>query len=345
MNTLQKYSTRKSSNKFRTVLIFSLLFTSTILLFILSLTLGSAKANLFSAISALFKKDFSSQDFRIVFYLRLPRAIGAIIAGCALSLSGAVIQAVLDNPMAAPNVIGVNAGAGLASMTVIAIIPGAISFLPIFAFLGALITVLIIYSISNIIGAGKLTITLIGLAIGSIITAAMNTIRTLFPDSVYDSVVYMMGGLSGIGFSDILPALAVITVSMTALFFMTDKIDIITLGEDTAKSLGLNTRRVRLILLILSSALAGAAVSYAGLIGFIGLISPHLVRRICGGRHSVLLPITALFGSALLLFSDLCSRLVFMPYEIPVGIILSLVGGPFFIFLVITKRRGSNDKM
>ena len=173
----------------------------------------------------------------------------------------------------------------------------------------------------------------------------MNIIRTLFPDTVYDTTAYMIGGLSGVGYSEVIPAAIVILASLIIAFFLSPKIDILTLGDESARSIGLNTDLMRFILLILASLLAGAAVSYAGLIGFVGLIAPHVMRRIIGGRHTALLPASALFGGALLLFSDLIARLVFSPYEIPVGIILSLIGGPFFIFLLFFGRRSGYDNM
>lgn len=312
-----------------------------VLLFVLSLLLGSSAARFGEAVSALFRGDFSNTAYRIVFYIRLPRALGGALAGAALATSGVILQAVLNNPMVAPNIIGVNAGAGFLAILVVALAPWLLKFMPLFAFLGALLSALLIYGIARITGAGRLTITLVGVAIGSILTAGINTVKTLFPDAVYDMNEFMVGGLSGVGYNTLFPAGYIIIATLPIAFLTYRFADMLSMGEDTASSLGLNVGRANFLLLLIAALLAGAAVSYAGLLGFLGLIVPHIARILVGGGHKRLLPAAALLGGGALLFADLVSRLIFAPYELPVGILLSLVGGPFFIILILLRRRGS----
>lgn len=314
-----------------------------IILFItalLSLAFGGTEIDIGKALSALINGDIADPDLRIFFYIRLPRLIAALFAGSALAVSGTLIQAVLNNPMAAPNVIGVNSGAGLAAALTIALFPNALNVLPVTAFVGALSACLLIFAISQKTNASKLTITLVGIAVGSVLNAGINTVKVLFPDSVYDADLFMIGGFSGVTYKKILPAGLIIIICLLIAVMLAYDIDILSLGESTAQSLGLNITLIRLLLLIVASALAGAAVSFAGLLGFVGLLVPHIMRKFVGTRHRALIPAAALAGSILVISCDLFSRVAFAPFEIPVGIVLSFVGGIFFICLVLMKRGG-----
>jgi iron complex transport system permease protein len=250
-----------------------------------------------------------------------------------------IIQAVLNNPMAAPNIIGVNSGAGLCAVIFMAILPQALPFLPLAAFLGALGASLCIWVIAAKSGAGRVTVTLVGVAVSSILSAGINTVKTFFPDSVYDVSGFLIGGLSGATNKNVLPALAPIMISLFAAIMFSRSLDALSLGENVASSIGVNVRRARLLWLTLAALLAGCAVSFSGLIGFVGLLVPHIMRRLVGSSHKILIPASILGGGALLLLADTFSRILFSPYELPVGIIMSLVGGPFFIILILNQRR------
>lgn len=340
MNTLQNSFSPKFSAKNRIWLFLSLVLAASVL-FLLSLIFGSTDMSIVGAIKAMLDGNFADADYRILFYIRLPRVIAALFAGCALAVSGVLIQAVLQNPMAAPNIIGVNSGAGLAVSLTIAVFPNVLPLLPVFAFFGALAACLLIYVIALKSSASKLTITLVGIAVGSVLNAGINTVKVAFPDSVYDTDVFMIGGFSGVTYDKILPACAVISVAVIAAFLMARNADVLGLGGNTAKSLGMNVPLVRFVLLVIASALAGAAVSFSGLLGFVGLLVPHIMRRFAGNRYIILIPASALCGGGLVLLCDLLSRVIFAPYELPVGIILSLVGGVFFICLVLFGKRGT----
>ncbi len=309
---------------------------------LMSLVFGSSKLNIGNALSAVVEKNYYDADFRILFYLRLPRVLAALIAGAALAVSGVLIQATLNNPMAAPNVIGVNSGAGLAASITIALFPNALDVLPFVSFAGALSACLLIFLISQRTNASKLTITLVGIAFGSVLNAGINTVKVFFPDSVYDSDLFMIGGFSGVTFNKIIPAGIVILVGLCVAVLLSRDIDVLSLGENIARSLGMNILLMRFVLLVVASALAGAAVSFAGLLGFVGLLTPHIMRKFVGTKHKLLIPACALAGSILVLICDLFSRTIFAPFEIPVGIVLSLVGGVFFICMVLVSKRGGN---
>lgn len=339
MNISQKSFIPKSSAK-KTFIFFAVLFLLLLASLFVSVFFGSTTASVFQAVKALLNGDLKNTAFRIIFYVRLPRVAAAMLAGSALAVSGIIIQAVLNNAMAAPNIIGVNSGAGLAAIILIAVFPATLHLLPVAAFLGALAACLCIYAIAAKTGASRMTITLVGIAVSSILTAGINTVKTVFPDSILNANAFMVGGLSGIDFSRLSPACYIIFAGIFAAFLLAKDIDILNLGEETAQSLGMNVGAIRFLLLALASALAGSAVSFAGLLGFVGLVVPHIMRRFVGSNHRLLIPAGALGGAILVLLCDLVGRVLFAPYEVPVGIILSFMGGSFFIMLILTRRKG-----
>lgn len=340
MNIWQKsFSPKFSENKISYgafIIILIILFT---VCFVLALLLGATEISFGDALSGFINGGTANSSYRIFTYIRLPRALAAVLAGSALATAGVIIQAVLNNPMAAPNIIGVNSGAGLSAVIMLSIFPTALGLLPLAAFLGAVCACLLIYLISAKSGADKLTVTLVGIAVSSILNAAVNMIKTLFPDSVYDTDMFLIGGLSGVNYKILLPAGILISLASLISLFLWKRLDIITLGDETALSLGMNLRLNKLLLLSLASVLAGAAVSFAGLLGFVGLLVPHIARKFCGTNHRKLLPSSMLCGAVLVLLCDTVGRTIAAPYEISVGILLSFIGGPFFISLILLGRR------
>ncbi|MBE6037676.1 MAG: iron ABC transporter permease [Anaerofustis stercorihominis] len=338
MNILQKLFTRRSSRIDPAKIIIFLFF----LLagsFALSVLFGSTNASIISAANAFRDGDFSDPALRIILYVRMPRAVASVLAGSSLAVSGAIIQAVLNNSMASPNIIGVNSGAGLAVSLVVAMFPFMVEYLPLAAFCGALCSCMLIYFISIKTNSSRMSITLVGITISSILSAGINAVKTIFPDSLYNANTFMVGGFSGLSMSDISLAWRFILIGIVIAIIMGKDIDILSLGEESAASLGMNVKRIRFILLTLASVLAGSAVSFAGLLGFVGLLGPHIARRFVTENHRTLIPVSGLIGSILVTVCDLLGRVIFAPYEIPVGIIMSFVGGPFFIMLILTQRK------
>ena len=307
---------------------------------ILGVSLGSTIIDLPAAFAGAISGDFSSPQSRILLYVRLPRVSAAMLAGSALAVSGMLIQAVLNNPLAAPNVIGVNAGAGFFTFLAIAILPGVRGAAQLGAFFGALFAVLLVCAVSA--GTGRLTIILSGVAVSSIFTAGINTVKTFYPDTLYNGSTFLIGGFSGISLKDLSPAWAMILAALIISWLMSGQADLLGLGEASARSLGMNVGLARFGLIILSCILAGCAVSFSGLLSFVGLLAPHMVRRIFGEArtsHRVLIPAAALLGAGFVTLCDLLSRILFAPYELPVGILLSALGGPFFLALLLRERR------
>lgn len=277
---------------------------------------------------------------QIVRYVRLPRTCGCLLAGAALAASGTIIQGVLGNPLAAPNVIGVNAGAGFLTAVSAALWPAWTAAVPFAAFLGALGGVLLVLFIAQRTGASRMTLVLAGIAVSGMFSAGIDAVLTFFPDALNGYTDFRVGGAANLSMARVTPAFWMILAAFLAALSLSGELDVLLLGEETARSLGLPAGRLRLVLLTLAAALSGAAVSFVGLLGFVGLIAPHIMRRLAGEDSSArLLCASALGGASLLTLCDVLARTLFAPYELPVGVVLSLLGGPFFIWLLLRQRR------
>lgn len=305
---------------------------------LLSLCCGSQGYSVPQLLAALRCADPNDPVRRILLYIRLPRTAAGILCGAGLAVAGALLQGVLNNAMASPNVIGVNAGAGFfALLAGVLLPPKAVSAA---AFLGALFTALLIYLLALRAGLARTTLVLAGLAVSGILTAGVNTLRLLFPEGVTGADGFLIGGLSGVGMSEVQSALPYLIAGLALAFFLAPEMNILALGEETAASLGLSVGRTRLLAILSAAMLAGSAVSMAGLIGFVGLLVPHIARRLVGSDHRVLFPACALLGAAFLLVCDTAARTLFAPYELPVGILLNVIGGVFFLYLLLGRKRG-----
>ena len=189
-------------------------------------------------------------------------------------------------------------------------------------------------------GAARITLVLAGVALSSMFSAGIDGVLTFFPDALNGYTDFRIGGVRNLSMARLVPAFWVILPALLAALSLSNELDLLLLGRETAQSLGLPARRLRLVLLMLAAALAGAAVSFAGLLGFVGLLAPHIMRRLLGEDSFFLLAASALGGALLLTACDLAARLLFAPYEVPLGVVLSLTGGPFFIWLLLRQRRG-----
>lgn len=307
---------------------------------VLNILLGSTEISYQDVWNALLSGADMGVAGRIIWYARLPRIMACILAGAALAVSGAVIQSVLMNKLASPGIIGVNAGAGLAVTLCCAL--GAFSGWMIAgaAFSGAVLAVLLVAVAAQRIGASRTTVILGGVAVNSCLTAVSEAVSILVPDAGMLAADFRVGGFSAVAYTRLIPAGVLIVIGLTALFSLCNELDVISLGEDTAHGLGMQVKRMRTIFLGLSALLAGAAVSFAGLLGFVGLIVPHAARKLVSNESSALLPFCALCGAGFVLICDLLARSLFSPYEIPVGILMSVIGGPFFVFLLVKKKGG-----
>lgn len=307
---------------------------------IAGLTLGSTGLTFFEIKQAFTEGFGSSAGARIFAFVRLPRTAAALVCGAALSVSGAVIQGVLANRLASPSIVGVNSGAGLAVTicTALGIYGGW--RLSVFSFLGAFAAVMLVSLGSRKWGASRGTVILIGVAMNSLLGAVSDTIITFTPNVGVMSNDFKIGEFSAVTYQKLIPAAFMILITLIVLLTLTNELDVLTLGDDNAKGLGMNTSVMRTVFLLLAALLAGCAVSLAGLLSFVGLIVPHAVRRLAGSRSSHLIALCALFGSAFVCLCDAIARTAFAPYEIPVGIIMAFLGAPFFVFILIKGKGG-----
>ena len=250
-----------------------------------------------------------------------------------------MLQKVLGNRLAAPGIIGVNSGAGL--MVVVAFVLGAVSpwTVSISAFVGALVSSLFVVILSRKIRAGRSTLLLAGVSLNYIFGALSDVLCTLYPKETAMSGDFKVGGFSSVSMPRLLPAVLLIAIASIIAFSFSKDLEVLSLGDDEASALGMNTKRMRLVFIVLSSILAGAAVSFSGLMGFVGLLIPNGVKWVTKGDSSFYLSLSALFGAAFVTICDTLSRLVFSPYEVPVGVILALIGGPVFLFMVVRGKR------
>ncbi len=304
---------------------------------IVSLMIGAVSFSLTEIWNGLFYVN-DSLERRIVWELRFPRVLIGLIVGMCLATSGAILQGIMKNPLADPGIIGVSSGAGLAATVILILFPAYILFLPAAAFLGALITALIIYAMSWKGGTSAIRIILVGVAINAVIGAFMSALMLLYSDRVQAVLPWLAGGITGVGWIQfemiVYYALAALVLSL----FSIRHIRILRLGDEVAKLLGHNVEKSRFFLIVLSTLLAGIAVSVSGLIGFVGLVIPHIMRTLVGGDYRFLLPASALGGSLLVVVADTVARSAFSPIELPVGILLSFLGGPFFLYMIQRRR-------
>ena len=314
-----------------------------------SAAFGAADIGIFTALKAILERlgliDAGVSDTvkLILFQIRFPRIFLAAVTGAGLATAGAVFQAVFQNPLAEPYLLGISSGASLGAT--IAIIFGieavatGIGAITLAAFLGSMLTIFLVLMISGRSGGGFGSLLLGGIAIGYIFQAAISFLMMLNRDQTDRIVFWMMGSFASaswikVGVSALIVVVAIFLINMNAV-----KLNIISLGADEAHSLGINPGRTGIFLLVISCLLTAAVVSVSGIIGFIGLIVPHLLRLFTGADHRKLLPASAAGGALLMIIADIAARSLMSPREIPVGVITALIGGPFFLIMLRKRRR------
>lgn len=278
-----------------------------------------------------------SEARQIVWNLRLPRVLTGMLAGICLAVSGAFLQGVFRNPLADPGIIGVSSGGGLAAVTIMILFPEKIAYLPISAFLGALAAAAVVYVLAWKGGASPMRLILAGVAVNSLLGAAMTALMILNSEKVQSVLPWMSGTLNGRSWPHFDTLLPYTIVGLIASVFLIKTANLLVLGDDAAKLLGGRVEISRLLIMLVSTFMAGAAISIVGMVGFVGLVVPHIVRLLVGNDYRIFLPISAICGGALVVAADTAARSWFDPIEFPVGILLALLGAPFFLYLL---RRG-----
>jgi iron complex transport system permease protein len=279
---------------------------------------------------------------RLLLDLRLPRIVLAIVTGAALSMAGASFQGTFRNPLAEPYLLGVSAGAALGATVAIVWKPLAalgIYTVPLLAFVGAMLAAFLVYRMATFGGrTHSASLLLSGVAVGSTLTAILSFLMVTTERDLHTVVVWLMGGLASATWMKVYITLPVVAAGFIYMMFLARRMNLLLMGEERARELGVDSQRTRRNLMIVASLVTGGAVAFTGLIGFIGLMVPHIMRLLVGPDHRRLLPASALFGALLLLLADTVARVALAPAEIPVGIITAATGGPFFLYLL--RRRG-----
>ncbi|HEY4543878.1 MAG TPA: iron ABC transporter permease [Tissierellaceae bacterium] len=307
------------------------------LLFIVAFLLGNAKGTLKVDVKRIFeviKYDDATPERMVIWNIRLPRMILAALVGANLAMSGAILQGVMNNPLADPSIIGISSGAGLFGIAILVIFPQYQHLVPIAAFFGAMLAAVIIYSLAWRGGIEPIRIILAGVAVSALFGAGISGMLVFYSDRVHGALTFMNGSLSSRSWPEVFTILPYTIVGFILANIFAEKMNILILGDDIARGVGLNVELTRLGFTALAALLAASAVSVVGLLGFVGLIVPHTVRLIIGNDYKYMLPTSALLGSILLMFSDTFARTILSPVEIPVGIVMAVLGVPFFLYLL-----------
>ncbi len=288
-------------------------------------------------VNTLFNLPGEQQTY-IIMRSRLPRIVVGLLAGGALALSGAIIQAVIRNPLASPNIIGINSGAALFALGLVLFFPAVPqTWMPLAACIGGVLAATIVMMVAHVRSLTAIHLALIGVAVGFVFESGVDYLLVVNTDrETSAAMIWLTGSLWGRTWAHVgLTWLPLVSLSVVALI-MAYRVDLIALGEGTATGLGINVPRLRIALLLLATLLASVAVAVVGVMGFIGLMAPHIARRLVGGSHRLMLPVAALTGMLLVVLADGIGRAIAPPVEVSAGIIAALIGAPFFIYIMLT---------
>jgi iron complex transport system permease protein len=313
------------------------LVTAICLLSLLALRVGSAKFSLRQIMSSLW--DVGSPIRTIIIDIRLPRVMLSIIIGMCLTAAGTILQAVMHNPLADPGIIGVSSGASAVATAVFLVAPAASRSVPLFAFAGALAACAAIYSMAWRGGADPVRVVLAGVAVNAMLGGMTAFLMLMNSDNLQGVLAWMNGSLSAKSWSQVRVMGAYGSVGILCAALSVKSLNALQLGDEVAQNLGVRVGRTRLVLSGIAAFLAASTVSVAGIIGFVGLIVPHVARMLVGANHKRMLPAAMLLGACVVLLADLTGRTIVAPVEIPVGIVMSILGGPFFLYLLRRRRR------
>ena len=300
---------------------------------LVSLRMGALKLSLMQIFDTLLHQE-NGIHYQIVCNIRLPRILTGALVGAGLAVSGAVLQSVMRNPLAAPGIIGVSSGGGLAGILVMLAFPQYSVLLIPAAFLGALLTALLVYLLAWKQGVSPVRLILAGVAVAALLGAVSSTLLLFHAEKAAGVLDFTIGSLTARSWKHLQLSSGYLLAGIAVACLFSEKLNILSLGDESAKGLGLRVEPVRFFFIVIAALLAAAAVSIAGLLGFVGLIAPHIVRMVIGSDNRFLLPGSALFGACLVTACDTVGRMVIEPSELPAGIIMALLGPPFFLWLL-----------
>lgn len=301
------------------------------------LSVGAVSIPVDVVVNTVFDLDGEQQTY-IIMQSRLPRMVLALLAGAALALSGAIIQAVIRNPLASPNIIGINSGAALFALTWVLLFPAMPqAWMPVAASIGGLLAASVVMLVAHFRRLSAIHLALIGVAVGFLFEAGVDYLLVVSSDSESSApMIWLTGSLWGRTWDHVAITWIPLVGLSAAALVLSYRLDLIALGEATATGVGLNVPRQRLLLLQVAALLASLAVAVVGIMGFVGLMAPHIARRMVGGSHRLMLPVSALVGMLLVVSADGIGRAIAPPIEVSAGIIVALIGAPFFIYIMLT---------
>ncbi len=308
------------------------------LLFLVAVNTGSIKVTPWELFRGLFIEY--DQNVEAIYDLRIPRILIAMTGGAATAVSGVLLQAVMKNPLADPGIIGISSGASLMAVLITAFAPSLFFVTPLFAFLGGMAAFLLVYSLSWKDGLSPLRIILVGVAVNAALTGLMNAFNSGTGSTFSGAANIVNGNITMKTWGDFTTLIVYTVIGLLASVFVLEQCNLLALEDKTAASLGIHVNRNRMIISVIAVLLAGISTAIIGPISFLGLIVPHIARLLVGSNHKVLVPYTMLAGAFVFLLADTVGRTIAQPYEISASVIMSVVGGPFFILLL--RRSGNN---
>ena len=326
---------RRSHSGFRAIGFYLSALCTVALLFVLSIRYGTYTLS-FDEISQAFHPD--DKNYFTLMEYRLPRALLAIIIGSALAISGVLVQSVVRNPLASPDILGINNAAGLVAVTVLIFLPNlAFYWLPIFAFIGGVLSFILLWMICGF-NFRPIKMAIIGVALSALWAAISHYLMLTNPVEINTAMLWLTGSLWGRSWAYVNVVLPWLLVLLPLPFIFCRDLDTLGLGENKAATLGVSVNKTQILVLMLAVALSTTAVAICGPIAFLGLVAPHLARKLVGGRHRTLLPAAMLIGTLLLQISDILARVIDPPTELPAGILTAIIGAPYFFYLLMRTK-------
>lgn len=311
---------------------FLIISTLLVIMIVVAISVGSVSMPLDQIIDSIFNGTGGSGG--IIRDIRIPRVIMGVLVGANLAVAGVLLQGVMGNPLADPGITGISSGASVVVMLVMLYFPGASASIPFYGFIGSMLACMVIYLLAWNNGISAIRIILAGVAVNAILGGVSSMISILNSENLTGVLSWLNGNLGKKSWSEVRMLAIYTVIGLVLTFPLSKSCNLLALGDKNAKSLGYNPNVLRILISVVAVFLAGISTAYVGVIGFIGLVVPHISRMIMGTDHKVLIPFSALLGSTLLLLADTLGRTITAPYEIPVGIVTTIIGGPFFLYLL-----------
>lgn len=311
---------------------FLILFIVLLSMIVISISVGSVSVPIREILAGLC--NGTGGNAGIVRDIRIPRVMMGVLVGANLAVAGVLLQGVMGNPLADPGITGISSGASVTVMIVMLYLPSATNLIPVYGFLGAIVACFLIYSLAWKNGISAIRIILAGVAVNAILGGVTSMLSILNSDKLTGVLSWLSGNLGKKSWSEVKIMVIYTVVGLLLTVPLCKSCNLLALGDKNAKSLGFNPNVLRIIISVVAVFLAGISTAYAGVIAFVGLVVPHIARMLMGSDHKVLIPFSAMLGSTLLLLADTLGRTITAPYEIPVGVMMTVLGGPFFLYLL-----------